>query len=65
MTELRVIRGDASPEELAAVVAILAASGGAAEEPEPEAPSLWAAPQVRAPLPVPGPGAWTASGLRL
>ncbi len=66
MTELRVIRGDASPEELAAVVAVLtaAASAGVAEE-EPAAPSLWAQPQLRAPLPAPGPGAWTTSALRL
>ena len=66
MTELRVVRGDASPEELAAVVAVLAAAaGGAAPEEEPAAPSLWAQPQLRGPLPTPGPGAWTTSALRL
>ena len=63
--ELRVIRGDASPEELAAVVAVLLASGGAAKEPEPEPRSAWSAPQLRRPLPPPGPGAWVTSGLRL
>jgi hypothetical protein len=63
VTELRIVRGDATPEEIAAVVAILSRTGGA-EEPEPQAPSLWARPQLRAPLPAPGPGAWVASGLR-
>jgi hypothetical protein len=65
MTILRLVRGDASPEELAAVVAVLASrSGGVAAE-EPPAASAWAAPQLRRPLPHPGPGAWVASGLRL
>ena len=63
--ELRLVRGDATPEEIAAVVAVLAASGGDEVEQEPETPSLWGAPQLRAPLPPPGPGAWVASGLRL
>jgi hypothetical protein len=62
---LRVVRGTATPEELAAVVAVLAArSGGAPEEPVAE-PSLWGAPRLRAPLPFPGAGAWKASALRL
>lgn len=66
MTELRVVRGDATPEELAAVVAVLlAASSGTAPQEAPAAPSLWGAPQLRAPLPTPGPGAWTTSLLRL
>ena len=65
MTELRVVRGDASPEELAAVVAVLLASSGAPAEPEPETPSVWAVPQLRRPLPPPGAGAWVTSGLRL
>jgi hypothetical protein len=66
MPELRIIRGDASPEELAAVVAVLAAAGSAApEEPSPSVPSVWGAPQLRRPLPPPGPGAWVTSGLRL
>jgi hypothetical protein len=64
--ELKVIRGDATPEELAAVVAVLAASGGgAAAEEEPAPRSEWARPQLRQPLPPPGPGAWVTSGLRL
>ena len=60
--ELRVIRGDATPEELAAVVALLAAASGSPAAPEPEVRSLWAAPQLRGALHA-GPGAWRASGL--
>ena len=64
--ELRLVRGDATPEELAAVVALLASrSGGEVVEEPPVPPSAWARPQLRAPLPPPGPGAWVASGLRL
>ena len=64
--ELRLVRGDATPEELAAVVALLAASsGGQAAEEEAPAPSVWGRPQLRQPLPPPGPGAWVTSGLRL
>jgi hypothetical protein len=65
MTILRVVRGDATAEELAAVVALLAASGGSAIEEPVEARSLWARPQLRAPLAAPGPGTWVASGLGL
>ena len=58
---LRVVRGDATPEELAALVAVLAArSGGAAPEP-PAPPSAWSRPQPRRPLPAAGPGAWRAA----
>jgi hypothetical protein len=63
--ELRVIRGEATPEELAAVVAVLARSGARAVEEQPGHPSLWARPQLRAPLPAPAPGAWVACGLRI
>jgi hypothetical protein len=65
MTNLRVVRGDATAEELAAVVALLAASGGSPVEQPAAAPSLWARPQLRAPLAAPGPGTWVASGLGL
>jgi hypothetical protein len=60
---LRVVNPDATPEEVAAVVAVLSALGGAAPEP-PRRRSLWAAPerQVRRTLPH-GRGAWRASGL--
>jgi hypothetical protein len=58
---LTLVRGNATPEELAAVVALLAArSGGAAEEAPAPVRSRWGAPQLRGPLPH-GPGAWQAS----
>ena len=62
-THLKLVRGNPTPEELAAVVALLAARSAAApaEEPAP-ARSLWAVPQLRTPLSH-GPGAWRASGL--
>ncbi|HUB22451.1 MAG TPA: acyl-CoA carboxylase subunit epsilon [Streptosporangiaceae bacterium] len=63
---LRVVRGDATPEEIAAVVAVLlsrsaAASGGGAPPARP-APSAWAdrSRQLRRPL-FPGPDAWRRS----
>ncbi|HVX46424.1 MAG TPA: acyl-CoA carboxylase epsilon subunit [Mycobacteriales bacterium] len=52
-----VVRGEASPEEIAAVLAALAVLQPRAGKPEPL--KLWG---VRRPLP-PGPGAWRASGL--
>ena len=57
---LRVVKGDPSPEELAALVAVLAARSAAAPPPEPDAAvSPWVRRQLnlRAPL-HPGPGAW-------
>ena len=61
---LRVVRGSATPEELAALVAVVAARGSAAVEPEPAPVSHWGsrASLLRRPLPH-GPGAWQASGL--
>jgi hypothetical protein len=61
---LRLVRGEPTPEELAALVAVLAARGGGEPEPEPEPRSLWQdrAALMRAPL-TPGPGSWRASGL--
>ena len=55
------VRGNPSPEELAAVVAVLMTRGGAAPEPEPAAPSRWndRASLLRGPLRR-GPGAWRA-----
>ena len=60
---LRVVRGDATPEEVAALVAVVASMGGA-EPAKPRIPSSWAHP-ARAMRPVHrhGPGAWRASGL--
>jgi hypothetical protein len=60
----RVERGDPTPEELAAVVAVLAATGTEAEPSGPPARSAWAE-QSRLPrrVPSPGPGAWRRSAL--
>ena len=64
---LRVVSPDATPEEIAALVAVLSSLGGDEQPPEP-APSVWAAP-ARAARKVPGApvptgrGAWRASGL--
>lgn len=56
------VAGNPTPEQLAAVVAVLASRGGAAAEPEPAAPSRWndRARLLRRPL-RPGPGAWRAA----
>jgi hypothetical protein len=63
---LQVVRGDATPEEVAAVVAVLAARAVAATAPSGPArrPSVWAQRSrlVRRPITA-GPGAWRASGL--
>jgi len=60
---LRVVRGDATAEEIAALVAVLGAVQ-APSSPEQQPRSVWADPArgVRRPLPH-GPGAWRASGL--
>jgi hypothetical protein len=62
---LRIVRGDASPEEIAALTVVLAAASGGGEEPERRPPSYWndRASLVRRPL-NPGPGAWVASARR-
>ncbi|MFJ9392826.1 acyl-CoA carboxylase epsilon subunit [Nocardioides sp. NPDC101246] len=59
---LKVIDQNATPEDVAAIVAVLAAIGSGGEPPKKKPRSLWAAPQLRTPL-HPGPGAWRASGL--
>ena len=61
---LRVIRGDATPEEIAAVVAVLLSRPVLAEAPPRPAPSAWAnrSRLLRRPV-FPGPGAWRRSGL--
>ena len=62
---LRVIRGDATPEEIAAVVAVLLSRDAPSDAPPPApAPSAWAdrSRLVRRPL-FPGPGAWRRSAL--
>lgn len=60
--ELRVVRGDPSPEDLAALTALLAAAGGETDAPEPPMRGRWNDParQHRRPL-QPGPGAWRAT----
>ena len=63
---LRVIRGDATPEEVAAVIAVLAAAGGSPESDSGgrRRPSRWAAPAGRLRPAVPhGLGAWRGSAL--
>ena len=61
---LRIVSGNPTPEEVAALVAVLAASGGG-EAPAPRRTPAWsrpAAPGARARR-RPGPGGWRASGL--
>ena len=60
---LRVVTPDATPEEVAALVAVFAALGGAPEA-APAPRSEWAAPARRMATAHPhGPGGWRASGL--
>lgn len=61
---LRLVRGEATAEELAALVAVLAARSAGEPDAAPEAPSLWRdrGARLRAPL-LPGAGSWRASGL--
>jgi hypothetical protein len=59
---LRVVRGTPSAEELAALVAVVAARASAVADAEPPARPLWGRPVLR-PVLTPGPGAWRASGL--
>jgi hypothetical protein len=60
---LRVVRGDATPEEIAALVAVLAARAAAVTPPKRAAAPGWAdrGALLRRPH-HPGPGAWRASG---
>lgn len=59
---LRVIRGDATPEEVAALLAVVTARAAAAPQGRPRPPAAWndRGRVLRAPAP-PGPGAWRAS----
>ncbi|GAB3306034.1 acyl-CoA carboxylase subunit epsilon [Hymenobacter humi] len=62
---LRIVRGDPSPEEVAALTAVLAAASGGGGAPSDTGPrSVWTerSALVRRPL-HPGPGAWQASAL--
>jgi hypothetical protein len=62
---LQVVHGDPTPEELAALVAVLTARARAATAgPNPAEPrrSAWSAPSRRMRRPLPhGPGAWRSS----
>jgi hypothetical protein len=63
---LRVVRGDATPEEIAALVAVLLARSADAEAPGPtrSVPNAWSdrSRQLRRPL-SPAPDAWRRSAL--
>lgn len=60
---LQVVNPDATPQEIAALVAVFSAMGGS-EAPKKKAPSQWASPTrtVRRTLPH-GVGGWRASAL--
>ena len=60
---LRIVHGDPTPEEVAALVAVLASAGGGEDAPERRTPE-WSAHhrKVRATYPH-GPGGWRSSGL--
>jgi hypothetical protein len=61
---LFVVRGEASPEEVAALVAVFQGLAAARVEPPPRPRSEWAAPhrRLRAALPS-GPGGWRSSSM--
>jgi hypothetical protein len=58
---LRIVRGNPTAEELAALIAIVASRSAVEPAPVPVR-SLWARPVLRTALPH-GPGAWRASSL--
>jgi hypothetical protein len=61
---LQVIRGDASPEDIATLLAVFAALQANTQASEPTAINAWSdRAAVMRSFPVPGPGAWRASGL--
>ncbi|QDY78697.1 acyl-CoA carboxylase subunit epsilon [Streptomyces qinzhouensis] len=59
---IRIVRGNPTPEELAAALAVVRAraAGGGAERPPAPPPSEWSSPArvARTPRRAPGPGAW-------
>ncbi len=61
---LRIVRGDASAEDVAVLTALLAAAGGDDEPAGPAPRGGWRDPArvLRRPL-YPGPGAWRSSAL--
>ena len=63
---LRVVRGNPSAEQLAALAAVVAARASADADAEPPARPLWGRPVLRPAAThqlIPEPGAWRASGL--
>jgi hypothetical protein len=61
---LRVVKGEATPEEVAALVAVIAALGSRPAEEKPKPRSTWADPARRIRNALPHcPGAWRSSGL--
>lgn len=61
---LRVVRGDPSDEEIAALTAVLAGLAGNGEPAEALPRSRWASREAALRRPLrPGPGAWRASAL--
>ncbi len=59
---LTVVRGEPTPEQLAALIAVVSSRAAAAEDAAPRTRSAWSRPVLRAPL-SPAPGAWRASAL--
>jgi hypothetical protein len=60
---LRVVTGDATPEEVAALVAVIASLGSDAAPPSRRTPE-WSAHHRKARVSLPhGPGGWRSSGL--
>ena len=60
---LRVVKGDPTPEELGALVAVVASLGGPAAPGTRRTP-VWNAPaRLQRPVLRHGPGAWRSSGL--
>jgi hypothetical protein len=59
----RIVRGEPSDEEVAAVTVVLAAAAaGPATSPRPRVVDRWSDPAARLRVPLhPGPGAWRAS----
>jgi hypothetical protein len=61
---LRIVKGDATPEEVAALVAVIASMTGGAPPARPKPRSTWAHPARRLrTVNRHGEGAWRASGL--
>lgn len=62
---LRITKGDASPEDLAALIALFAAIGTSGESaPANNEIHAWSnKEQMFRHFPIPGPGAWRASGM--